>query len=166
MDRAVILVGHGAPPRGFPREIVARWKMLEGRRQASGGPVTEEEAALDRQIRSHPRTAENDPYHAGLEALGAAMAPLLDGAALLLAYNEFCAPSLAEAVETAILRGARSIDVVPSMTTPGGVHSEVEIPETIAALRAKHPGVEIRYVWPFDLGAVARLLVDHVRGRS
>jgi sirohydrochlorin cobaltochelatase len=163
MERAVILVGHGAPARGFPSEVVARWKMLEGRRRAAGGPPSEEEIALDRQIREFPRTAENDPYAAGLEALGAALAPLLGGAVLLLAYNEFCAPTLEEAVEHAVRGGARRVEVVPSMLTPGGVHAEVEIPEAIERARAAHPGVEIRYAWPFDLAAVARMLADHVR---
>ena len=162
MQRAVILVGHGAPARGFPRDVVARWKMLEGRRQATGGPVTEEEAALDRQIRAFPRTAENDPYRAGLEALGAALAPLFQGAALFLAYNEFCAPTLEEAVDQAIAGGARSIAIVPSMLTPGGVHAEVEITEAIAHVRTRIPEVEIRYVWPFDLDVVARMLAAHV----
>lgn len=162
MKRAVILVGHGAPARDFPREIVARWKMLEGRRQASGGPPSAEEAALDRQIREHPRTADNDPYRAGFVALGAALSARIGDATLHLAYNEFCAPTVEEAVEQALLGGAQWIDVLPSMLTPGGVHAEVEIPESVARARARHPGVEIRYVWPFDLGEVARLLAAHL----
>jgi sirohydrochlorin cobaltochelatase len=48
------------------------------------------------------------------------------------------------------------------MFTKGGVHSEVEIPETLEALRASHPEVELRYAWPFDTGAVARLLLETV----
>jgi sirohydrochlorin cobaltochelatase len=38
------------------------------------------------------------------------------------------------------------------------VHAEVEIPEALARLRAEHPSVTLRYAWPFDLAAVARLL--------
>lgn len=162
MKRAVILVGHGAPARGFPREIVARWKALEARRQAAGGPPSEEEIALDRQIREYPRTRDNDPYREGLSALGAALAPLLDGAELILAYNEFCAPSVGEAVERAVRGGAGRIDVLPSMLTPGGVHAEVEIPESLAEARARYPQIEIRYVWPIDLGAVASLLAGQL----
>lgn len=163
-ERAVILVGHGAPPRGFPRDQVARLKALEGRRQASGGPMTEEEAALDHSVRAFPRTAENDPYREGIEALAGALRPLLGGARLHVAYNEFCAPTLEEAVAQAVADGAREITVVPSMLTPGGVHSEVEIPEALARAKALFPEVGIRYAWPFDLQAMARMLAEQVNG--
>jgi sirohydrochlorin cobaltochelatase len=163
-DTAVILVGHGAPPRGFPRGEVARLKALEGQRQATGGPMSDEEAALDHRIRTFPRTAENDPYRAGLEALAAALRPLLGDATLRTAYNEFCAPTLDEASAEAVAAGAQRLVVVPSMLTPGGVHSEVEIPQAIARLRARWPEIEVRYAWPFDLGAVAALLAAQVAG--
>jgi len=159
---AVILVGHGAPPKGFPRDTIARLKALEGRRAATGGPISDEERALDARIRAVPRTPENDPYHAGLEALGDALRPLCGDAALYIAYNEFCAPTLDEAVAQAVTDGARAITVVPSMLTPGGVHSEVEIPETLARLREAHPEIALRYAWPFDLHRVAAMLAEHI----
>jgi len=58
------------------------------------------------------------------------------------------------------------ITVVPSMLTPGGVHSEIEIPEALAALRTRFPDVELRYAWPFDAAAVADLLALQIRGRA
>lgn len=160
--RAVILVGHGAPPRGYPRGELARLKALEGARQAIGGPPSDEERELDQRIRSVPRTPANDPYHAGLEALAAALRPRLGGAMLLVAYNEFCAPSLETAVERAVAEGASEIVVVPSMLTPGGIHSEVEIPATLEHARARWPAVTIRYAWPFDLDVVAQMLAEHL----
>ncbi|AUX24400.1 hypothetical protein SOCEGT47_049370 [Sorangium cellulosum] len=160
--RAVLLVGHGAPAADCPRELVTRLEALEGRRVASGGgppgPPSAEERELEAKLRAWPRTPENDPYRAGIERLAAELAPLLDGTELLVAYSEFCAPTLAGAVATAVQRGAAEIAVVPSMLTPGGVHAEVEIPEAIARLRAEHPSVALRYAWPFDLSPVARLL--------
>lgn len=159
----VILVGHGAPPLGYPRDRVARLKALEGKRRATGGPMTEEEMALDREIRAIPRTPQNDPYSAGIEALGNALRPLLGDATLLIAYNELCGPSLEEALARAAAEGARAITVVPTMLTPGGVHSEVEIPETIEEAKARLPGVELRYAWPFDLTQVAALLAARAR---
>ncbi|WP_437499613.1 sirohydrochlorin chelatase [Sorangium sp. So ce1099] len=159
MKRVVILVGHGAPAADCPRELVTRLKALEGRRAAAGGGAPgQEERELEAKVRAWPRTPENDPYRAGIERLAAELAPLLGGAELLVAYNEFCAPTLPEAVATAVQRGATEVAVVPSMLTPGGVHSEVEIPEIIARLRAEHPSVALRYAWPFDLSEVARLL--------
>jgi sirohydrochlorin cobaltochelatase len=158
----VILVGHGAPPLGFPRDEVARLKALEGRRRATKSAMSAEEEALDRKIRASPRTPENDPYRAGLETLAEALRPRLRGAALLVAYNEFCAPSLEEAVAEAVAAGATTITVLPSMLTPGGVHSEVEIPESVTAMRARFPEVTLVYAWPFDLDAVAGLLAAQV----
>ena len=41
------------------------------------------------------------------------------------------------------------------MFTPGGIHSEREIPEIVEKLRLKYPQVQIKYPWPFDLNQVA-----------
>jgi sirohydrochlorin cobaltochelatase len=169
--RATILVGHGAPPLGFPPEKLARLKALERERVRRGlATMSDEERALDQEVRRWPRDASTDPYQAGLlrlaDTLRRALAtgPGREEAPLLVAYNEFCAPSLEEAVEHAVAQGAREIRVVPTMLVPGGVHSEREVPEAIAALSRAHPGVTISYAWPFDLDAVAALLADRVRG--
>jgi sirohydrochlorin cobaltochelatase len=157
--RALVIVGHGAPPSDVPRELVTRLKALEGRRRATGSPMSDEERALDDQIRRWPRTPETDPC---VEALAAEVRHQAPDREVVIAYNEFCAPSLEDAVHALVAGGFRAIDVVPTMFTKGGVHSEVEIPETLEALRESHPGVEIRYAWPFDAGAVARLLLETV----
>jgi sirohydrochlorin cobaltochelatase len=86
----------------------------------------------------------------------------LNGDLFAIAYNEFCAPTVEEAVEALIAAGACQIRVVPSMFTPGGSHSELEIPETLAHLRTEHPGVDLRYAWPFDLTQVASMLATHL----
>jgi hypothetical protein len=46
------------------------------------------------------------------------------------------------------------------MFTPGGSHSEVEIPEILDHLRPEYPEVEPRYAWPFDLKLVAHTLTE------
>ena len=158
----VVLVGHGAVPTDCPRELVTRLKALEGARRATGGAPGAEERALDDRIRRWPRTPATDPYRAGLEALAGRLGPLLGAAHLVVAYNEFCAPTIDEAVATLAAAGACRVVVVPSMLTPGGVHSEVEIPEALARLRAAHPDLALRYAWPFDLDQVAHLLAAHV----
>jgi sirohydrochlorin cobaltochelatase len=48
------------------------------------------------------------------------------------------------------------------MLTPGGSHSEVEIPEILDHLRPQYPEVELRYAWPFDLKLVANTLAEQV----
>lgn len=138
-------------------------KRLESQRRASGSPPGAEERELDQRIRRWPRTPDTDPYRDGLESLAARLRPLLGGAQLAIAYNEYCAPTLEEAVEELVSQGAQEITVVSSMATPGGSHSEIEIPETIEHLRTRHPGTTLRYAWPFDLDLIAGLLAEHIR---
>jgi len=160
---AVILVGHGGLPTDCPRALVTRLKTLEAQRLASGQAPSAEELDLDRRLRHWPRTPQTDPYRHGLEALAAALRPLLSGASLAIAYNEFCTPTLEEAAEEVIAAGAMSITVIPSMLTPGGVHSEIEIPATLDRLHGRYPGVTLQYAWPVDLNLVARMLADQLR---
>ncbi len=160
--KAVILVGHGGIPKGYPSDQVTKLKRLEAQRRAMGSPMSDEERELDDKIRQWPRTPETDPYQAGLEALGAHMQPLLNGAQFAIAYNEFCGPTLEQAVDNLIQSGAEDITVVSTMFTPGGSHSEFEIPEEMEALRKANPQVTLTYAWPFDLGKVAHMLRDHI----
>jgi sirohydrochlorin cobaltochelatase len=142
---------------------VTKFKRLEAQRRASGASPSLEELELNERIRRWPRTPETDPYRTGLEALAARWRPLLNGATFALAYNEFCTPTLEEAVEEVGSAGARQVTVVSTMFTPGGSHSEIEIPATIETLRTRHPGVTLRYAWPFDLDLVAGMLAEHIR---
>ncbi len=160
--KGIVLVGHGGIPKNYPGELVTKLKRLEGQRRAAGLPMSAEELELDTKIRTWPRTPENDPYQAGLEALASEMKPLLNGALFAVAYNEFCGPTLPEAVENLIKQGAQSITVVSTMFTPGGSHSEFEIPEEIEELQHQHPGVTIQYAWPFNLAKVSKMLMDHI----
>ena len=161
--RGVVLVGHGGIAKDCPAELVSKLKRLEAQRRAAGTIPSAEEQDLDATIRRWPRTAATDPYRAGLEAVGAALRPLLNGALFALAYNEFCAPSVAESIEDLISQGATHITVVTTMFTPGGAHSEVEIPETLARLRLKHPELELQYAWPFDVHVIAKTLSQQVK---
>ena len=159
----VILVGHGGLPSDCPGALVSRLKMLEARRSGTGRPPSDEEAALDLQVRSWPRTKKSDPYQAGLEALGRALKKELKDTRVVLAYNEFCAPSLETAVANAVGEGAREITIITTMFTRGGIHSEAEIPEIVKALRRKNPKTRIRYAWPFSLPAAAAFLAAQAR---
>lgn len=161
--RGVILVGHGGIPKDCPQELVTRLKRLEAQRRAAGTPRSQEEIDLDTKIRRWPRTPATDLYESGLEAVAARLRPSLHGALFTVAFNEFCTPSLEEAVEELIAKGATDITVATTMFTPGGAHSEVEIPEILAKLRLRHPDVGLRYAWPFDLDRVAELLAEQVK---
>ena len=161
--RGVILVGHGGIPKDCPSDLVTKLKRLEGLRRQSGQPVSAEETELDRKIRQWPRNAKTDPYRTGLEALASELMPLLNGALFAVAYNEFCAPTLEEAVADLVEQGVSDIVVITTMFTPGGSHSEVEIPEIIDQLRKQYPGIVLRYAWPFDLNLVAKTLAEQLR---
>jgi sirohydrochlorin cobaltochelatase len=161
--RGVILVGHGGIPKGCPQELVTKLKRLEAQRRAAKLPPSAEERELDTKIRQWPRTAETDPYQAGLETVAARLRAQLDSPLFAVAYNEFCAPTLEESVEALIKQGATHITVTTTMFTPGGSHSEVEIPEILDQLRPQYPDVELRYAWPFDLQLVANTLAEQVK---
>lgn len=164
VKEAVVLVGHGAPPSDAPPDLVPRLKRLESERRRRGGAMTDEEKELDARVRGWPRTPENDPYKGGIERLLAALRAALPESEVVVAYNEFCAPSLEDAVRGLAARGFRSISVVPTMLTRGGVHSEVEIPEVLDELAHALPeGTRVRYAWPFAEADVAALLATRVR---
>jgi sirohydrochlorin cobaltochelatase len=128
--------------------------------------VSHREAELDRQIRNWPRTPETDPYKIGVEALARALAPLLGNRRLVVAYNEFCAPSIDEAIDSLVEEQFERITLVTTMYTRGGTHAEFEIPELVAAARNRHPRTRIEYAWPFDTDLIADFLSRHLASRA
>ena len=161
--KGVILVGHGGIPKGCPQELVTKLKRLEGQRRAAKMPASAEEIELDTKIRQMPRPQETDPYQSGLESVAAQLKANLGDVLFAVAYNEFCAPTLEASVEELVQKGATHITVTTTMFTPGGSHSEVEIPEILDHLRPQYPGVELRYAWPFDLKLVANTLAEQIK---
>ncbi len=159
-SKVVLLVGHGGIPKDCPPQLVSEFKREEAR--AAGKPSARL-LELDARLRQWPRTPENDPYKPGLEAVAASLAAALPEHDVVTAYNEFCAPSLEQAFDEAVAGGARQIIVITTMYTRGGIHSEKEIPAILEGLRRRHPGVEARYVWPFDAAAIGEFLAREVR---
>lgn len=159
---AVILVGHGGVPTDFPKDLLQELKRLESARLAKKSlEMSEREAELDRKIRYWPRTFETDPYKTGLENLAESLSNQIDED-LVVAYNEFCAPSLEEAIDALAAEGRKSIFILTTMFTPGGSHSEIEIPQIVESKKRQHAGVKIEYLWPYDLDGVAGLLSLHL----
>ena len=156
---AVVLIGHGGSASDTPRTLVSELKRLESERQARKGlEMSPREIELDKQVREWPRTPETDPYKSGVEAIAAALAPKLDGRRLVVAYNEFCAPSVENAIEGLVDDGCERILLISTMFTRGGIHAECEIPGIVLGMRKKHPGVAVEYAWPYDPGFIADFL--------
>ena len=163
---AVVLIGHGAPATDCPPQLIGELMALEWRgSQPTDGhhPLQGRATELDAKIRDWPRHEGNDPYKTGLERLAATLRPLLPTELFAIGYNEFCRPTIAEAIDGVIRQGAARVVVLPTMLTPGGVHSERDIPRALDDVRRSHPGVAIEYLWPFDLASVAELLASHVQ---
>src|SRR5581483_2244307 len=157
---AIVLIGHGGVPSDCPASLVGELKRLEGERRARGeAAMGSREAELDRRVRTWPRSAETEPYHAGLEAVAQRLAARMAPRRLVVAYNEFCAPSVEEAIASLVRDGVERIVLATTMFTPGGSHSELEI---AAAARRAHPGVDVRYAWPFDLDRAADFLAEQI----
>jgi sirohydrochlorin cobaltochelatase len=69
-----------------------------------------------------------------------------------------------DAIARLAAEGATKITVVTTMFTPGGSHSELELPAEIEVICRDHPGVEITYAWPYRLEEVAEFLLAHIDG--
>jgi sirohydrochlorin cobaltochelatase len=160
---AVVLIGHGGTASDTPKPMVGELKRLEGERQARRETkMTAREAELDKLVREWPRTPATDPYKYGVEEIARALTPKLGGRRLVVAYNEFCAPSVEDAIESLVKDGFTRISLISTMFTRGGIHAELEIPDLVAEARKNHPGVTVEYAWPFDAGAVADFLAGQL----
>jgi sirohydrochlorin cobaltochelatase len=61
---------------------------------------------------------------------------------VVLAYQEFMSPSLAEAVQLLAEKGVAAITIFPLFMAPGG-HVRNDLPRIVEDLRKSHPGVPI-----------------------
>ncbi len=156
--KAVILIGHGGVPKDFPSEKVSRLRVLEAQRQKNGEAITNEEQKLDHEIRSWPRTKDNDPFHFGVLSIAKHLQAKIGDTKLSVAYNEFCGPSIAEASELLVKDGYNHVVFLTTMFTPGGLHSEFEIPAIVDTLKKQYPAVQFEYPWPFNMDRVASFL--------
>ena len=162
----IILVMHGEPPRDFPREELGRFFRLQAELMTAAPdrrqPLKAAYEQLEARLRSWPRGAANDPFFQGARAIASELARQT-GLPVIVAFNEFCSPDLDEAIDQAAQMGAGRVVVVTPMMTPGGRHSEVEIPAALARARQRYPGLTIEYGWPVPVAEVAELLALRVR---
>jgi sirohydrochlorin cobaltochelatase len=142
---------------------IGELKRLEAERKARReGAMGSREAELDKQVREWPRTPETDPYKFGVEEIAKALAPKLGGRKLVAAYNEFCAPSVEDAIDGLVKDGFTRISLISTMYTRGGVHAECEIPGIVIESKKKYPGVAVEYAWPFEPAFIADFLAGQL----
>ena len=66
----------------------------------------------------------------------------LPGRAVAVAYLDFTAPSVGEALRVLVAGGVREVVAVPLLFAPG-YHLRVDLPAAIAEVRAGHPGLTV-----------------------
>jgi sirohydrochlorin cobaltochelatase len=159
------LAMHGAPPKDFPGHELAEWFQLHERAERADvqerSALEQREAQLEARMRAWPRTEENDPFYVNSVAMGVELSEAA-GLPVVVGFNEFCAPSLDEAMQQAIDDGAQKLVVITPMLTPGGEHAQHDIPAAIERVQRAHPDVPILYAWPFKREDVARFLAARV----
>lgn len=165
MKKVVVLAMHGAPANDFPKREMAELFDLRAKLKHAptegGTPLEKRLHQLDTQMRTWPRTEKNDPFFGGSQALARQLREEMR-CEVILGFNEFCAPTVDEAIDQAAATGAEQVIVVTPMMTPGGAHSKAEIPESIEQARRRHPGLSILYAWPFETAEVARFLASQI----
>ncbi|MDP3980844.1 MAG: CbiX/SirB N-terminal domain-containing protein [Chlamydiota bacterium] len=164
MKTVVVLVMHGMVPKDFPKEDKLEWLGLHGK-MLRQGPLDDIEQKrhdeLETKMREWPRTSANDPFHTASQEL----AGHLEGIStypVYLGFNEFCAPSMEQALDEAVANQPKTVIVITPMLTPGGNHSEKDIPDAIALYRDKHPEIDFIYAWPYDMAHVGSFLSEQI----
>jgi sirohydrochlorin cobaltochelatase len=165
VKEVIVLIAHGSPPKDFPPGETAELFAAHGRLATARGAERDRLALrhheLDAKMRAWPRTPQNDPFWAASVELGQALARV-SRKDVFVAFNEFCAPGIDETLDRAAAGGATAILVTTPMLTPGGEHAEQDIPRALNQTRTRHPGVSIRYVWPFPVERVAAFLAENL----
>jgi sirohydrochlorin cobaltochelatase len=166
MSSVIVLAMHGSPPRDFPRVELGEYMSLHNMLEAS--PVSHSPALesryeeLEEKIRYWPRTSQNDPFFSSSVEVATELQRVCQQA-VFLGFNEFCAPCLDEALESAASSGAQEIFVVTPMMTRGGEHSEKDIAMAVQKAQEKHTSLKFVYTWPFETSEVVEFLAAHIK---
>ncbi len=162
----IVLAMHGALPLDFPREELTEFMNLHARIGHSPGqeadPLRLRYEELEAKMRAWPRTGQNDPFYAGSQDLAKALRTE-SKLEVIIGFNEFCAPTLDEALEGAAARQAEKIVVATPMMTRGGEHSAIDIPDAIRRAQRAYPDQKIVYAWPFPTEDIAGFLSSQVQ---
>ena len=164
-NECIILVGHGAFPSDYPKDRLDEWFRMSVQQHSADADehhdAGSEHAQRTREILNWPRTPENDPYKFAVDSLAERLRERT-GRPVLVAFHELCAPSIGAAIDEAVRQGARTVILTTTMITPGGAHSEVDIPTSIEVAGRRHPNVRLIYAWPYDPDRLAAFFADQI----
>ncbi|MFP4642437.1 MAG: hypothetical protein ACLFPU_09730, partial [Dehalococcoidia bacterium] len=103
MKTVIVLAMHGAPPRDFPGQELAEFFRLHSLVEQKGTDTPESNqgryALLEAKMRNWPRNEHNDPFYTASQELAARLGKV-SGYEVIVGYNEFCAPSIDEALQS------------------------------------------------------------------
>jgi sirohydrochlorin cobaltochelatase len=166
MTTAIVLAMHGAPPMDYPKEELTEFFKLHVQKEAVPENVRKNIEPryneLELKIRTWPRTESNDPFFAGASEM-AQQLNMISGCDVIIGFNEFCSPTLEEAIALAGENKPDKIVVITPMMTRGGEHAGLDIPRKIKVAQAQNPDIPIVYAWPFEVSAVAKFLFSQVK---
>ncbi len=152
-ETAVVLVACGCPPLDCMEQNRALWERTE-----------EVEQKISGDLKNWPHTAENGPFTFETRRLAQLVKEKGGYKILEVVFSQFGRPSVAEAIEKAMARGARRVIVVPTLLIEGDSHLESDVPRTVTALQEQYPEVEIIYAGlPFDPNKHADLIISKIR---
>ncbi|MHA2271913.1 MAG: sirohydrochlorin chelatase [Candidatus Hodarchaeales archaeon] len=161
----IVLAMHGSPPTDFPKREIGEFIDLHLKMENAPRMLSEEQIKrhdeLEETMRAWPRTQQNDPFFASSQELAKHLAKAT-GFKTIVGFNEFCNPSLDNALEQAALQQPEKIAVVTPMMTQGGQHSEIDIPAAVKRAQDRHPELSIMYVWPYEISDVAQFLATRI----
>ena len=156
---------HGMPPNDFSEEEILELVKLHRIVEKLGGRAPPEIRRryheLDSKIRDWDRNPENDPFWAASNTLAKELESST-GFEVVVGYNEFCGPSLDKALDAAAGKSATKVIVITPMMTPGGEHSEDDIPAAISSAKERFEEVEFIYAWPFPVEDVVSFLTHQI----
>jgi sirohydrochlorin cobaltochelatase len=165
MKTVIVLAMHGVPPADFPKHETGELFRLHGQ---IGRATGEEREAMQRRhdeleekMRAWPRNEDNDPFFIGSLELAQKLSEA-SGCEVVVGFNEFCGPSVEEAIGQAVERGAREVVTITPMMTRGGEHSERDIASSVSRAQSRHPDVHMVYAWPFNVEDVAGFLAAQI----
>ena len=164
LKTVIVLAAHGAPARDYPRWKVGALMAIEmsGERMKHLPGVSKWHTRLEAEVRDWPRTPDSDPYQAAVDELARGLEDEL-GLPVIAGYNEFCPPTMADALDQAANQGAERVIVIPTMLLRGNEHTEAEIADTIENAQQRHPQIEFIYAWPFEQNNLVQLYASQVR---